>query len=1044
MASSAIVDKTAQVPGLLAEVTSANYLDAAGPVAYSKVVETGGLNKYWGEGSLYDVDYDNVKITYTGFFVPQQTGSYHFSGVVDDGFRLSIDNQVLINAYRTGSSRVYDASKNVVLQKDVLYPVKIEYLEGRGSAQMQVAFSVDDGPAQVAGSNFFYRNADQPYITQSNLNVYKSAQDAAIKTVNNTLTTLATKAEVQATDSKLQQNIDNTAATAHSETVAVGTKAANDLAQASKDIKADTAGKVDASADQITKYIDSKAATLSAATNTIASDLRHTQEDLSSDILKVSDAVESSTARFGKALDEKEAKHASEVSTIKASLRDVESTLERSIDAVAQDLDQQEAAVGNALKGLASNISDVAKASGEADRLLGSHISDVSQSVQTVSAALSSDISTLADAFSKQSESLAHSISQVSDALELSVEQLDTDIDTVAKELADSSSQLAQNLIDVRSDLQSTTTELVAKIETQESTINATIADLAQNTESEIGDLRESSFEADAQLATNIGDLTGRVDSLEADLRQNLETTRSTLQETIDRGDDALTSAIFGVNNDVKAVNEYLETVATVDQLAAAENEFNADIVSVQADIEAAVTQAAADDNDLNGRIDAVAHASKAADDALSKALSNVTETLTSTIQEVTVDLANSIAGVQQNHDEFVNDVTKVIAEDESAIQANVSAISALASEVTSAEQAIDEKILSTKNELTDAVRQASEKADASLIATKAELTQNIVQFSDAAATADEQLQGEIIAAVQTQSSFSEETAKNFESAKDAIITLSNVFTAGREELNAAITSVANNVSSVKNQVDTLADDVIEAETEIGKSFEQVAAGLEGLGAAEEVLGKSIEAVATELDDVTADYLKSTEELKAEVAELHASDELTAEELIEIGSVETGLAEKDVLLATAIQDLQALEKEDFVGLTKLIASINDGLQAELDNTRGALEADLTSAEGSFNDKIADIIESIEEKETALKTEITSSHEELTGVDDDLYALLQRFGASGTQTYGILDVLGQRTAGVTARVESREEQYDIPVDSEEEGDYYDDLAAQLDN
>ena len=93
----------------------------------------GSIDFDWGAGGPFDGISDNFSVRWSGFIVPQITGSYTFQVTGDDGIRLWVDETQLIDAWRDQAPTSY-TSGQVSLVAGFAYPVKMEFFENSGGA----------------------------------------------------------------------------------------------------------------------------------------------------------------------------------------------------------------------------------------------------------------------------------------------------------------------------------------------------------------------------------------------------------------------------------------------------------------------------------------------------------------------------------------------------------------------------------------------------------------------------------------------------------------------------------------------------------------------------------------------------------------------------------------------------------------------------------------------------------------------------------------------------------------------------------------------
>jgi PKD repeat protein len=102
------------------------------------------IDHNWGEGSpASGVPADNFSARWTRK-VDFKSGTYIFRVRVDDGVRLWVDDALLIDSWKDGSSRRIEAERQVSKGK---HRVKVEYYERTGAAQIEVSWRREEEPA---------------------------------------------------------------------------------------------------------------------------------------------------------------------------------------------------------------------------------------------------------------------------------------------------------------------------------------------------------------------------------------------------------------------------------------------------------------------------------------------------------------------------------------------------------------------------------------------------------------------------------------------------------------------------------------------------------------------------------------------------------------------------------------------------------------------------------------------------------------------------------------------------------------------------------
>ena len=83
------------------------------------------VNFNWGTGGPIGGMVDRFLVTWTGFIVPEVSGSYVFRVVADDGVRLTVNGVRLVDAWRDQGPTGYNGT--ITLQAGVAYSISMEY-----------------------------------------------------------------------------------------------------------------------------------------------------------------------------------------------------------------------------------------------------------------------------------------------------------------------------------------------------------------------------------------------------------------------------------------------------------------------------------------------------------------------------------------------------------------------------------------------------------------------------------------------------------------------------------------------------------------------------------------------------------------------------------------------------------------------------------------------------------------------------------------------------------------------------------------------------
>jgi PA14 domain len=104
------------------------------------------LSFNWGTGSpVAGIDADTFSARWTGTVQPTSSGTYTFYAVVDDGVRLWIDNQLVIDAWTDGAKT---ASGSINISSGINHALKLEYYENTGSAAVRLEWQGPGSPTR--------------------------------------------------------------------------------------------------------------------------------------------------------------------------------------------------------------------------------------------------------------------------------------------------------------------------------------------------------------------------------------------------------------------------------------------------------------------------------------------------------------------------------------------------------------------------------------------------------------------------------------------------------------------------------------------------------------------------------------------------------------------------------------------------------------------------------------------------------------------------------------------------------------------------------
>ncbi len=102
----------------------------------------------WGGGAPHKgMNQDYFSIRWTGFMKPEHSGTYSIHTVTDDGVRLWVGDELLIDDWNPHPPK--ENSANVNLQAEEYYPIKMEFFEGGGGAMARLLWTPPGGNKNV-------------------------------------------------------------------------------------------------------------------------------------------------------------------------------------------------------------------------------------------------------------------------------------------------------------------------------------------------------------------------------------------------------------------------------------------------------------------------------------------------------------------------------------------------------------------------------------------------------------------------------------------------------------------------------------------------------------------------------------------------------------------------------------------------------------------------------------------------------------------------------------------------------------------------------
>jgi hypothetical protein len=149
-----VVVSPAPLPGLTGQ-----YFNDSGGTHLGTVVLTrtdNNVNFAWTGSPGTGVNSDNFSVRWTGFVQAPVAGSFRFSTQSNDGIRLWINGQLVINNW-TNHSVTTDTSAPITLAAGVKYSLVLEYYDRTGTATAKLQWSYPGQSTQIIPASRLFR-----------------------------------------------------------------------------------------------------------------------------------------------------------------------------------------------------------------------------------------------------------------------------------------------------------------------------------------------------------------------------------------------------------------------------------------------------------------------------------------------------------------------------------------------------------------------------------------------------------------------------------------------------------------------------------------------------------------------------------------------------------------------------------------------------------------------------------------------------------------------------------------------------------------------
>jgi hypothetical protein len=127
-------------------------------VHFKTEAHNNSIDYNWSGNDILNSDkVDNVKLQFTGLIRGPATSAVEFRSQSDDGVRLFVDNQPIIDQWKLQGA-TYATSPPIPMVKNEYYPFKLEWYEHNGGATLKLAWRYAGSDWKTIPSNAYYYN----------------------------------------------------------------------------------------------------------------------------------------------------------------------------------------------------------------------------------------------------------------------------------------------------------------------------------------------------------------------------------------------------------------------------------------------------------------------------------------------------------------------------------------------------------------------------------------------------------------------------------------------------------------------------------------------------------------------------------------------------------------------------------------------------------------------------------------------------------------------------------------------------------------------
>lgn len=126
------------------------------------------INFTWRKSPPFEgVTPDKCSVRWTGFLTAPESGDYVFSAKVDDGIRVWVDNQLIINSWTMNDMGNFKG--NISLQKNKTYSIKVEYFNALFEGEISLMWQLPSQKPKLNGwAGYNTQVIENQYFKQEN------------------------------------------------------------------------------------------------------------------------------------------------------------------------------------------------------------------------------------------------------------------------------------------------------------------------------------------------------------------------------------------------------------------------------------------------------------------------------------------------------------------------------------------------------------------------------------------------------------------------------------------------------------------------------------------------------------------------------------------------------------------------------------------------------------------------------------------------------------------------------------------------------------